>query len=174
MAPSPTQGTHRALVEALGEERSLAQLGSSEWLDSEAWSGAVDRVRRMEFAALSPSEGFRRVGWRIGERFFAGSIGRLVDTTLEILSSERTFASLVPALAPRMRAPFEYKWEPNATGGTLTVRGPIATAPEVTWGFFEVLARRLPGAPTVSLGRTDAQSLQLTVVDPHAEDSRSR
>jgi len=160
---TPPHGTHRILVEALGDSDALGALGVGEWLSFARWAEAVERVRLREFAGLPEPEGARQVGRRIGERFIQSSIGQLVGTTLEVLTVDRAFGLLVPTLGARMRAPFQVDWQASPEGGVLSIVGPIVTHPQVTLGFFEIFVDRLSGHPKVTLRRADEGRLELAI-----------
>ena len=160
---TPPYGTHRILVESLGDSDALGELGVGDWLSFKQWSAAVERVRRRDFAGLPEPEGARQVGRRIGERFINSSIGQLVGTTLEVLTVDRAFGLLVPTLGARMRAPFKVDWQPSPDGGVFAIAGPLATHPQVTLGFFEIFVDRLSGHPKVTLRHADEGRLELAI-----------
>jgi len=160
---SPFLGAQRALVVALGDETALRELGEAQWLPAGAWAAAIERVRLARFASLPEAQGSLEVGRLIGEQFLASEVGALIRTTLDVLPPERAFASLVPTFMGRLRAQFQVDWATTPSGGTLTLHGARATAPEVTLGVFQAFARHLPTPCAVTLGRIEPERLELRV-----------
>lgn len=121
---SPLPVVHRDLVEALEGEASGAGV------DSEAWKAMVANA----IGDRSP----REVGRVLGERYSQSVVGRALMVSIELVSAERFWSTVVPLISSRLRRDVKYEWFPVGPGvGRLVLSGKRATPPEVTLGCYD-------------------------------------
>lgn len=154
---------HRSLVEALGDPEALAALGSALWFPGDQWAAAVQRARASRFPGLRDDEALFRVGEALGGAFLEKGAGRMMAEALPVLSFDRVFGVLMPALGDRLRARFEVRWEPSNGGGSLHIDGPISLPPQVTAGFFTRIVREVNPRAQVTVGRASGEHMEMVV-----------
>jgi len=153
---------HRDLVANLDDQESLEKMQNG-WLDAGEWGPAIERVRVRRFADLSVTEGNRRVGALLGERWLASSEGRVARESIAVLPQSTLFGKLVPMLGERLRQPIRFEWVPASSGGMLRIHGRRATPAEVTFGFFEIIAHAHDAASVLALESVDDDVMVLRV-----------
>lgn len=145
---SPLPVVHRDLVEALEGEANGAGVDSGVWRDkvSRAISASVEGCPR-------------KVGYAIGERYAKSVVGRALMVSLELVSAERAWSTLLPVISARLRRDVKLQWRPVSEGvGHLVVTGPRATPPGVTLGVFDFFAEHTRPRSRVELvDSTEAQ-----------------
>lgn len=161
MSDEVHNAAHRDLVKALGDEIALKNIGDS-GLESAEWSEAVDRCAR-RFPDVPREEAFREVGRLLGERYLASDGGRLVVQSLQLVSRERLFSVVIPAMAARLRPGFDWKWEPSANGGIVRVVGQRATPTTTTLGFFEAMVNVIGPDLRIRLGNETPTDFEMVV-----------
>lgn len=154
---------HRSLLEALGEPESLAALGSAVWFPGDQWAAALQRARRARFPELSEEDGLFRIGEALGGAFLEKGAGRMLAEALPVLSLDRVFGVLTPALMDRLRSRFEVRWVPAEGGGSLHIEGPVSLPPAVTAGFFERVLHEVNPRARVTVGPAAEQRMELVV-----------
>lgn len=152
MSPDPERllpVVHRDLVEALEGEASGAGV------DSGVWGEKVSR------AIAASVEGCpRKVGYSIGERYAQSVVGRALMTSLELISAERVWSTVLPVISSRLRRDIQVQWRPVGAGvGHLAVTGARATPPGVTLGVFDFFAEHTRPRSRVELVDVTEQRL---------------
>lgn len=127
---SPLPVVHRDLVEALEGEATGAGVDSGVWRDkvSRAVSASADGCPR-------------KVGYALGERYAKSVVGRALMVSLELVSAERVWSTLLPLVSSRLRRDIKVTWHRVGEGvGRISVIGPRATPPALTHGVFDFFA----------------------------------
>lgn len=162
-APGPPGGMHRLIVEALGDEEALSQLGPDGYLAPAPWGAALERVRARRHGNLPLADGHRAVGRELAAAFLASPAGQLVAATLPQLELERAFSSVLMPMADRMRRAFEYDFVPSPEGGRIRIRGARVANVQNIAGFFEEMLARIPGRYALHIVREEPGLLELGV-----------
>lgn len=137
----PLPVVHRDLVEAL--EGSATGPG----VDATEWAQKVSRA-----LGDSSEAGARALGFQLAERYARSVVGRALMLSVELVSPERVWSTLLPMVSSRLRRNIQLDFRNDLDGGGhLVLRGPRATPAGMTVGVFEFLGSRTRPPTRVAL-----------------------
>lgn len=168
-------GVHRWIIEALGDQAALAQVGADGFLPIEHFGPAMERARLKRFPHVSREEGARLVGAHLARGFLDSEPGQMVDHSIEVLPLDRALASVVMPMGERLRRSAEFDFVASEDGGgRITIKGSLVVSPHTMVGFFQALVDRMPGAHRVELFEQTEGALTLSVTRVPSSTGESR
>lgn len=158
-------GVHRWLIEALGDEEAISQIEVDNYLPSEKFGQALERLRLQRFPTLPIWEGAKKVGRQVADAFLDGPNGQMISQSISVMPLDRALKAVVLPLSERMRKAAEFDWVPDADGkgGQIQVRGAFVVSWATLEGFFGGIIARIPGDHTINITEQTSSTLVFAV-----------